>query len=61
MLPASVGIDDEFFDAAVDQVIERKCDERFLKNRDERFWQIVCERAKRVPRPAPRTKAWVMR
>src|SRR5205807_2581246 len=40
-----VRVDDERVHAEIDQMIEREGDERLLKNRDERFRQIVSERA----------------
>jgi uncharacterized membrane protein YdbT with pleckstrin-like domain len=39
-----VRVDDEPAHSDVDQMIERKSDERFLKNRHEGFGQIVCQR-----------------
>ena len=36
-----MGIDDEPGHSRTDQMIERKSDERFLKNRNERLWQLV--------------------
>jgi hypothetical protein len=35
-----VRVNDEPFHSYVDQMIERKSDERLLKNRDKRLWKI---------------------
>ena len=52
-LRQTVRVDDERFDAEVDQMIERESDERFLENRDKRFGQIVSQR----PQPGPKPRA----
>jgi hypothetical protein len=39
-----VGVDDEPAHSGVYQMIERESDQRFLKNRYERFGEIICQR-----------------
>jgi hypothetical protein len=38
-------VNDEPVHSGVNQVIERKSDQRFLKNRYERLWQVVRQRS----------------
>jgi membrane protein YdbS with pleckstrin-like domain len=40
---AMMRVDDERFHAGGDEMIEHKCDERLLENRDKRLWQILGE------------------
>ena len=40
----SVRVDDEPAHSRVYQMIERESDQRFLKNRYERFGEIICQR-----------------
>src|SRR5438132_9427627 len=42
----AMGVDEELLNSDVDRVIESKSDERLLKDRHQRFWQIVRERPK---------------
>src|SRR6059036_3921032 len=39
-----VGVDEEPAHSAVYQMIERESDQRFLKNRYERFREVICQR-----------------
>jgi hypothetical protein len=39
-----VGVDDEPAHSGVYQMIERESDQRFMKNRYERFGEIICQR-----------------
>src|ERR1700736_1589763 len=39
-----MGVDEKFADTDVDQMIESKCNQRLLKNRNKRLWQFVSER-----------------
>src|SRR6266496_1310278 len=39
-----VGVDDEPAHSGVYQMIERESDQRFLKNRYERFGEVICQR-----------------
>ena len=48
-----VGIDDKRTDSDLNQVIEGECDQRFLKNWNEWFWQLVSQR----PQPRAQTGA----
>jgi len=38
-------VNDESVHSGINEVIEHKSDQRFLKNRYERFWQVVRQRA----------------
>ena len=38
-----VRVDEKFLHAGIDQVIEGKSDERLLKDRHQRFWQVIGE------------------
>src|ERR1041385_142542 len=38
-------VNNELVHPCVDQVIERKSDQRFLKNRYQRLWQVVRQRS----------------
>lgn len=49
-----MGVDNEGTNTGRDQVIQNKCDERLLENRDERLRQIFGERTQ--PRPKTRSK-----
>src|SRR5437588_85094 len=46
-----MGVDENFFDPEVDQVVERERDQRLLKDWDERLWQFFGERPKSRTEP----------
>src|SRR5207249_12124708 len=51
LLRQTVRVDNERFGAEVDQMIERKSDERFLENRHERLGQMVSQRTEPGSKP----------
>jgi membrane protein YdbS with pleckstrin-like domain len=52
-----MGVDDERFDAGLDEMIERERDKWFLKNRDERLRQIVRQRTQTRAQSRPENKS----
>lgn len=54
ILPGEVvGVDDEFAQAGLEQVVERECDERSMEDRDERLGETVRQR----PEPCAKARA----